>query len=148
MKPRKSALKIDLFAADFHQQKLDQLGDPLLRIASSIDFSALAAERGRSCGPSSSESTGRSPSVFHGNHGADIGVKAIPQSFRRADGVSVAGSVATKKSEIQHRAVSAYNGPLICFSSTLRRCRSRWRRSRGGLLAESVWLGGLASPQK
>ena len=38
MTPRKSAIKTDLFAADFHQQKLDQLGDPLLRIASCIDF--------------------------------------------------------------------------------------------------------------
>jgi len=36
--------KTDLFAADLHQQKLDQLGDPLLRIASCIDFPALAAE--------------------------------------------------------------------------------------------------------
>ncbi|BDB15824.1 hypothetical protein ANFP_31440 [Acidithiobacillus ferrooxidans] len=44
MTPRKSAIKTDLFAADFHQQKLDQLGDPLLRIASCIDFPALAAE--------------------------------------------------------------------------------------------------------
>ena len=44
MKARKSAIKIDLFAADLHQQKLDQLGDPLLRIASCIDFPALAAE--------------------------------------------------------------------------------------------------------
>ena len=44
MKPRKNALKTDLFAAAFHQQKLDQLGDPLLRIASCIDFPALAAE--------------------------------------------------------------------------------------------------------
>jgi|GEM_PF-5693334 hypothetical protein len=42
MTPRKSAIKTDLFAADFHQQKLDQLGDPLLRIASCIDFPALA----------------------------------------------------------------------------------------------------------
>jgi hypothetical protein len=32
MKSRKTAIKTDLFAADLHHQKLDQLGDPLLRI--------------------------------------------------------------------------------------------------------------------
>ncbi|TQN49589.1 hypothetical protein DLNHIDIE_02996 [Acidithiobacillus thiooxidans ATCC 19377] len=42
MKSRKSAIKTDLFAADLHHQKLDQLGDPLLRIGACIDFTALA----------------------------------------------------------------------------------------------------------
>ena len=44
MAPRNSAIKTNLFAADFRQHKLDQMGDPLLRIASCIDFPALAAE--------------------------------------------------------------------------------------------------------
>lgn len=44
MTPRKSAIKTDLFAADLHHQKRDQLGDPLLRIGSCFDFSALAAQ--------------------------------------------------------------------------------------------------------
>lgn len=41
---QKSAIKTDLFAADLHHQKLDQLGDPLLRIGACIDFTALAAQ--------------------------------------------------------------------------------------------------------
>ncbi|TQN49659.1 hypothetical protein DLNHIDIE_03068 [Acidithiobacillus thiooxidans ATCC 19377] len=44
MKSRKSAIKTDLFAADLHHQKLDQLGDPLLRIGACIDFTALTAQ--------------------------------------------------------------------------------------------------------
>lgn len=43
MKSRKSAIKTDLFAAALNHQKLDQLGDPLLRIGACIDFTALAA---------------------------------------------------------------------------------------------------------
>jgi hypothetical protein len=50
MKSRKSAIKTDLFAADLHHQKLDQLGDPLLRIGACIDFTALAAQVDW-CGP-------------------------------------------------------------------------------------------------
>ncbi|MBU2768647.1 transposase, partial [Acidithiobacillus ferrivorans] len=61
MKPRKSAIKTDLFAADFHQQKLDQLGDPLLRIASCIDFPALAAEVDRVAPRPASPQGGRPP---------------------------------------------------------------------------------------
>ncbi len=37
MKPTNNTTKTDLFAAEFHQQKFYQLGDPLLRIASYID---------------------------------------------------------------------------------------------------------------
>ncbi len=61
MTPRKSAIKTDLFAADFHQQKLDQLGDPLLRIASCIDFPALAAEVDRVAPRPTSPQGGRPP---------------------------------------------------------------------------------------
>ena len=61
MTPRKSAIKTDLFAADFHQQKRDQLGDPLLRIASCIDFPALAAEVDRVAPRPASPQGGRPP---------------------------------------------------------------------------------------
>ena len=61
MTPRKSAIKTDLFAADFHQQKLDQLGDPLLRIASCIDFPALAVEVDRVAPRPVSPQGGRPP---------------------------------------------------------------------------------------
>ena len=44
MKLRKSAIKADLFGAEAHRKKLDQLGDPLVRIGSHIDFTALASE--------------------------------------------------------------------------------------------------------
>ena len=44
MKSRKTAIKTDPFAANLHHQKLDQLDDPLLRIGSCIDFTALAAQ--------------------------------------------------------------------------------------------------------
>ena len=39
---RRSAIKTDLFAADRHREKIDDLGDPLLRIERHIDFVALA----------------------------------------------------------------------------------------------------------
>ena len=39
---KKSALKPDLFASQRHLEKLDSLGDPLVTIASEIDFGALA----------------------------------------------------------------------------------------------------------
>lgn len=61
MTPRKSAIKTDLFAADFHHQKLDQLGDPLLRIASCNDFPALAAEVDRVAPRPASPQGGRPP---------------------------------------------------------------------------------------
>ncbi len=44
MKSRKTAIKTDLFAADLHHQKQDQLGDPLLRFGACIDFTAIAAQ--------------------------------------------------------------------------------------------------------
>ena len=37
-----SALKPDLFSSQRHLEKLDSLGDPLVRIASEINFGALA----------------------------------------------------------------------------------------------------------
>jgi transposase, IS5 family len=40
----RSAIKTDLFAAQHRAQKIDVLGDPLMKIASHIDFAALAAE--------------------------------------------------------------------------------------------------------
>ncbi len=43
MNPR-SAIKTDLFAFDHHRRTIDALGDPLVDIASHIDFAALAAE--------------------------------------------------------------------------------------------------------
>ena len=61
MKHTKSAIKIDLFAAEVHQQKLDQMGDPLLRIASYIDFPALAVEVGRAAPRPVSPQGGRPP---------------------------------------------------------------------------------------
>ena len=61
MTPRKSAIKTDLFVADFHQQKLDQLSDPLLRIVSCIDFPALAAEVDRVAPRPASPQGGRPP---------------------------------------------------------------------------------------
>jgi IS5 family transposase len=39
---RRSAIKIDLFAADRHREKIDSLGDPLQRIERHTDFVALA----------------------------------------------------------------------------------------------------------
>lgn len=39
---RRSAIKTDLFAADRHRKKIDDLGDPLQRIGRHIDFAALA----------------------------------------------------------------------------------------------------------
>ena len=39
---RRSAIKTDLFAADRHREKIDDLGDPLQRIERHIDFVALA----------------------------------------------------------------------------------------------------------
>lgn len=44
MKSRKNTIKTDLFATNFHRQKLDQLDNPLLRIALYIDFPALATD--------------------------------------------------------------------------------------------------------
>ena len=62
MKPRKSAIKTDLFAADLHQQKREPLGDPLMRIASCIDFPALAAELDRAAPrPVTPQGGGRPP---------------------------------------------------------------------------------------
>ena len=43
MKPR-SAIKTDLFADEYHREKIDSLGDPLAEIESHIDFAALAAQ--------------------------------------------------------------------------------------------------------
>lgn len=43
-KPKKSALKHDLFAHEAHERKIECLGDPLPRIEAHIQFSALAAE--------------------------------------------------------------------------------------------------------
>ena len=68
MTPRKSAIKTNLFAADFYQQKLDQLGDPLLRIASCIDFPALAAEVDR-VAPCPASSQGGRPLVLAPGYG-------------------------------------------------------------------------------
>ncbi len=44
MKSIKSAIKTDLFTADLRYQKLDQLGDPFMRIGVFIDFTALVAQ--------------------------------------------------------------------------------------------------------
>ncbi len=41
---RKSAIKIDLFAAEHHRQMIDKLGDPLAAIEQEIDFTKLAAQ--------------------------------------------------------------------------------------------------------
>ena len=43
MKPR-SAIKSDLFAAEFRAPKIDSLGDPLVKISQVVDFAALASE--------------------------------------------------------------------------------------------------------
>ena len=40
----RSAIKHDLFAAEHHRQKIDNLGDPLVNIQKHIHFDALAAE--------------------------------------------------------------------------------------------------------
>ena len=61
MAPRNSAIKTNLFAADFRQHKLDQMGDPLLRIASCIDFPALAVEVDRAAHRPVSPQGGRPP---------------------------------------------------------------------------------------
>ena len=42
MKKKRSAIKHDLFAAEQHRRKLDELGDPLAAIGEHIDFAALA----------------------------------------------------------------------------------------------------------
>ena len=42
----RSALKPDLFASQRHLEKLASLGDPLVRIASEINFGALANKAG------------------------------------------------------------------------------------------------------
>lgn len=39
---RRSAIKTDLFAADHHREKINAVGDPLMRIEKHIDFVALA----------------------------------------------------------------------------------------------------------
>ena len=57
MKSKKTTIKTDLFAADLHHQKLDQLGDPLLLIGACIDFTALAAQVD-GCSASTGESPG------------------------------------------------------------------------------------------
>jgi hypothetical protein len=62
MKPRKSAIKTDLIDADLHLMKLDQLGNPLLRIASSyINFPGLAADIDQAAHRSVSPKGGRPP---------------------------------------------------------------------------------------
>ena len=40
----RSAIKSDLFAAEFRAPKIDSLGDPLVRISRVVDFAALASE--------------------------------------------------------------------------------------------------------
>ena len=56
-----SALKPDLFAIQRHLEKLDSLGDPLARIASEINFGALAkAVDEKAPGPSKAQG-GRPP---------------------------------------------------------------------------------------
>ena len=63
MKPRKSAIKTDLFAAELHQKKRDVLGDPLLRIGQYIDFGALVAEVDRIVPRPVSPQEGRPPPI-------------------------------------------------------------------------------------
>ena len=69
-----SALKPDLFASQRHLEELASLGDPLVRIASAINFGALAkavdkkaprpskAQGGRRPYPSAERSDGTHPS--------------------------------------------------------------------------------------
>ncbi len=61
MTSRKTAIKTNLFAADLHHQKLNQLGDPLLRIGACIDFTALAAQVDGAAPRSVSPQGGRPP---------------------------------------------------------------------------------------
>lgn len=58
---RRSAIKIDLFAADRRREKIDRLGDPLTEIESHIDFAALAAEVDRVAPRPASPQGGRPP---------------------------------------------------------------------------------------
>lgn len=60
MKPR-SAIKTDLFADEYHREKIDSLGDPLAEIESHIDFAALAAEVDRVAPRPISAQGGRPP---------------------------------------------------------------------------------------
>lgn len=60
MKPR-SAIKNDLFAADYRREKIDRLGDPLVAIGTHIDFVALAAEVDRIAPRPVSTQGGRPP---------------------------------------------------------------------------------------
>ena len=57
----RSAIKIDLFASQHHQKKIDHLGDPLLKIAKHIDFVALATEVDRIAPRPASLQGGRPP---------------------------------------------------------------------------------------
>lgn len=75
MKPRKSAIKTDLFAAELHQKKRDVLGDPLLRIGQYIDFGALVAEVDRIVPRPVSPQEGRPP-LSDGDDGAHPGAEA------------------------------------------------------------------------
>ena len=74
LKEEQSALKPDLFASQRHLEKLASLGDPLVGIASEINFGALAkaggkkeprpskAQGGRRPYPSAERSDGSHPS--------------------------------------------------------------------------------------
>ncbi|PAV01687.1 IS5/IS1182 family transposase, partial [Arsenophonus sp. ENCA] len=42
--PVRNSCKNDLFANQYHQQTIDKLGDPLVKIETCIDFAHLAAE--------------------------------------------------------------------------------------------------------
>lgn len=57
----RSAIKTDLFAHDYHRQKIDALGDPLVAIEAHIDFAALAAEVDRIAPRPVSPQGGRPP---------------------------------------------------------------------------------------
>lgn len=58
---KRTAIKTDLFAAESHREKLDELGDPLAEIAACIDFAALAAEVDRVAPRVESPRGGRPP---------------------------------------------------------------------------------------
>lgn len=57
----RSAIKIDLFAADLRKKKIDRLGDPLLAFEEHIDFATLAVEVDRVAPRPESLQGGRPP---------------------------------------------------------------------------------------
>ncbi|WP_047685019.1 transposase, partial [Xenorhabdus sp. NBAII XenSa04] len=61
MLPPRSALKKDKLAAEYHRQKIDKLGDPLLLLDKYVDFSALAESVDRAVPRVVSPKGGRPP---------------------------------------------------------------------------------------